>query len=252
MKKNFTQLIAGVHFARYYEVSVVSLLLLFFMLLANVAVAQTVTGMTPTCALVGQTNLTVTISGTGFITSTGNQVEARLNNTAINSNLITRTSTTSITINIPNSYLSSQGSILVEVANKENGNYNWQNAGTITVLQAPLQAPATTSNSRCGAGSVLLSASGAPAGGSYRWYTVATGGTAIGGATGPTYTTPALVTTTTYYVSAVLGGCESTSRTAVTATINPVPSPPSITPASRCGSGTVSLSATAGANGDLV
>src|SRR6476661_5163698 len=84
-------------------------------------------------------------------------------------------------------------------------------------------APAVTAGSRCGAGSVSLSASGAPAGGSYRWYTVASGGTPIAGATGNVYTTPSLSASTLYYVSVVNSqGCES-ARTAVAATVNTIP-----------------------------
>ncbi|MFD2515079.1 T9SS type A sorting domain-containing protein [Pontibacter locisalis] len=97
-------------------------------------------------------------------------------------------------------------------------------AVTATVNQ-PSDAPATTGASREGAGSVTLSASGAPSGGSYRWYTVNSGGTAIGGAIQANYTTPSLDQTTTYYVSTVgANGCES-ARTAVTATITPSPLP---------------------------
>ncbi|MBC5993402.1 Ig-like domain-containing protein [Pontibacter cellulosilyticus] len=251
MKKNFTQLIAGAHLARYYEVSVVSLLLLFFMLLANVAMAQVVTSMTPTCTTVGQTNYKVTINGSGFIISTGNQVEARLNGDLLNTSLVERTSQNSISINIPDNYFSVQGSILVEVANRENGSYNWQNAGTVTVLQTPLQAPSTTSNSRCGAGSVQLSASGAPVGGSYRWYAVASGGSPISGATGATYTTPSLASTTTYYVSTVFGNCES-SRSVVTATIITPPDLPAITNGSTCGPGSVTLYAHFGNGGNAI
>ncbi|QNF32318.1 T9SS type A sorting domain-containing protein [Adhaeribacter swui] len=88
--------------------------------------------------------------------------------------------------------------------------------------------PDVTSNSRCGVGSVVLLAVGSPAGGTYHWYTVATEGTAIAGATTATFTTPDLDATTTYYVSYVSGGRES-ARTAVTATINPTPNL-SITP----------------------
>lgn len=78
-------------------------------------------------------------------------------------------------------------------------------------------APATTGASRCEPGTVTLSASGAPAGGVYNWYTVSTGGTVI--FTGPAFTTPVLTTTTTYYVAILLNGCES-PRAPVTATIN--------------------------------
>lgn len=124
-------------------------------------------------------------------------------------------------------------------------------ANVTATINAVPDAPTTTSNSRCGNGSVQLSASGAPSGGSYRWYDTESGGTALTGATAATYTTPGLSTTTTYYVSTVSpAGCESTTRTAVTATINPIPDAPGAVSAARCGAGTVQLGATgAPANG---
>ncbi|MEJ8758243.1 T9SS type A sorting domain-containing protein [Pontibacter sp. H259] len=120
---------------------------------------------------------------------------------------------------------------------------------TATINPTPA-APTTTAASRCGPGTVNLSASGTPSGGSYRWYTTATNGTPISGVTGATYTTPSLTTTTTYYVSTVsAAGCESSTRTAVTATVNLVPDAPTVTtPAERCGSGTVSITATVDAD----
>jgi len=92
---------------------------------------------------------------------------------------------------------------------------------SITETCVAPNAPIATGNSRCGAGTVTLSATGAPTtGGSYRWYTASTGGTAIGGATGANFTTEYLYATKTYYVSAVNStGCES-SRVPVTATVN--------------------------------
>ncbi|QIX60222.1 T9SS type A sorting domain-containing protein [Hymenobacter sp. BT18] len=116
-------------------------------------------------------------------------------------------------------------------------------AVTATVNALPT-APTTMANSRCGTGAVSLEASGAPAGGAYRWYTTATGGAAINGATGATYTTPSLAATTTYYVSTVNSlGCESAARTAVVATINALPTAPTVTAAQRCGAGELTLGA---------
>ncbi|MBX2895701.1 MAG: gliding motility-associated C-terminal domain-containing protein [Cyclobacteriaceae bacterium] len=114
-------------------------------------------------------------------------------------------------------------------------------------INTPPAAPTTTSASFCGTGNVTLSATGGTAG-QYRWYTVATGGTAIAGQTNNTFITPVLTITTTYYVAINNGTCEST-RTAVVATINTIPGAPSGTNASRCGSGTVVLSATGGVAG---
>src|SRR5690606_5242001 len=111
--------------------------------------------------------------------------------------------------------------------------------------------PTTSSNSSCGSGVVELSASGTPSGGSYRWYIVPSDGTPIDNVTGATYS-PDLTTTTTYYVSTLsAAGCESTTRTPVTATINEVPSAPSVTPGSRCGTGTVTLSASGASGGGI-
>ncbi|MCC8408224.1 gliding motility-associated C-terminal domain-containing protein [Mucilaginibacter sp. UR6-1] len=70
--------------------------------------------------------------------------------------------------------------------------------------------------------SASITASSATAGATFRWYTSASGGTPI--FTGTTFTTPALSSTTTYYVEASIAatGCVSVSRTPVTITVNPV------------------------------
>ena len=119
------------------------------------------------------------------------------------------------------------------------------NSATLTVNFTA--APTTTGASRCGTGTVTLSATGGAAG-QYRWYTVPTGGTALAGQTNNTYTTPSIAATTTYYVAINNGTCEST-RTAVTATVNTIPAAPTTTGAARCGTGTVTLSAAGGAAG---
>lgn len=72
----------------------------------------------------------------------------------------------------------------------------------------------------CGPGSVNLEAS-TSAGSSIKWYAALTGGTAL--FTGNAYTTPSLTTTTTYYIAAANGTCESSPRQPVVATIRPVP-----------------------------
>ncbi|KAA5533175.1 T9SS type A sorting domain-containing protein [Taibaiella lutea] len=72
----------------------------------------------------------------------------------------------------------------------------------------------------CGTGIVNLEAA-TTSGASIKWYAAATGGTAL--ATGNSYATPSISVTTTYYISAVSGTCESTPRQAVVATIRPIP-----------------------------
>jgi len=112
-------------------------------------------------------------------------------------------------------------------------------AVTATVNAIPL-VTSTTPASRCGTGSVALSAASNV--GTLIWYNVNTGGTALG--TGTTFNTPNIAGTTIYYVEATNGTCTST-RTAVTATIDIAQTITSTTPASRCDSGTVTLSAAA-------
>ncbi len=93
----------------------------------------------------------------------------------------------------------------------------------ITTFSTTCVAPTIASKTdsfNCGAGTVVLKAT-ASTGGSIRWYAAATGGTPL--TTGNTYTTPSLTTTTTYYIAAVAGTCESTPRQAVVATIRPIP-----------------------------
>ncbi len=97
--------------------------------------------------------------------------------------------------------------------------------------------------SRCGTGTVILGATASA--GTINWYAAASGGTSIG--TGTSYTTPSISTTTTYYVDATDGGCTTATRTAVTATVNAVPTITGTTPGSRCGTGIVVLGATASA-----
>ena len=92
----------------------------------------------------------------------------------------------------------------------------------VYILSPPCTSPtitATTPSSRCGSGTLTLSATSNT--GTVNWYTAATGGTAI--ATGTVFTTPTLTTTTTYYVDATNAGCTTPIRTAVTASINAIP-----------------------------
>jgi hypothetical protein len=97
--------------------------------------------------------------------------------------------------------------------------------------------------SRCGSGTVSLGATASS--GTINWYSASTGGTSLG--TGTSFTTPSISTTTTYYAEATNNGCVSSSRTAVIATVTSIPTITGTTASSRCGSGTVTLGATASA-----
>ncbi|MBA4849354.1 M36 family metallopeptidase [Emticicia sp. BO119] len=116
---------------------------------------------------------------------------------------------------------------------------------TITVVTA--SPPTPTGNSRCGTGTVLLTATGC-AGGTINWYAGVSGGSVL--ASGTSFTTPSISITTTYYVSCTVSGCTS-NRVAVTATIKSIPGAPTTTSVSRCGPGTVTLTATGCGGGTI-
>jgi PKD repeat protein/invasion protein IalB len=78
-----------------------------------------------------------------------------------------------------------------------NGNDSLVRTNYITVNLAT--APTTTDGSRCGTGTVALSAAGT---GTLNWYDAATAGNLVN--TGTLFTTPSLTTTTTYYVESVV------------------------------------------------
>ncbi|WP_198664736.1 discoidin domain-containing protein [Lewinella sp. IMCC34191] len=111
----------------------------------------------------------------------------------------------------------------VPISNLATGNYAvearvYHDGGRVSGF-TPVQiyvVPATEGSQSCGE-AVTLTASGAPSGGSYRWYNVPTGGTPIAGATAASYTTPPIDFTRTYYVSAVDADGEESRRAQVTA-----------------------------------
>jgi RHS repeat-associated protein len=96
---------------------------------------------------------------------------------------------------------------------------------TITVTTSPI-APTPTNGSRCGTGTVSLSAAAGATGGSVKWYNALTGGTLL--QTANSYTTPSLSTTTNYYIT-TLDACtstESSPRTQITANVYTTPAAP--------------------------
>ncbi|PWA06228.1 Ig-like domain-containing protein [Flavobacterium psychrotolerans] len=101
----------------------------------------------------------------------------------------------------------------------------------------------TTPDNRCGTGTVTLGATASA--GTINWYAVATGGVSLG--TGTSFVTPSISSNTTYYVDATVGTCITAARTAILATVNTIPTITGTTPNNRCGTGTVTLGATASA-----
>ncbi|KQN38216.1 hypothetical protein ASE92_01915 [Pedobacter sp. Leaf41] len=96
--------------------------------------------------------------------------------------------------------------------------------GRATVLVPVNPAPslpvlATSSSSVAPGQTAILTASSSEANITFNWYNSATSTTPV--YVGPTYVTPALTTTTTYYVEAVsANGCASTARAQITVTVN--------------------------------
>ena len=107
-----------------------------------------------------------------------------------------------------------------------------------TILTVPA-TPTITAGSSCGPGTVTLQAAGGT-NGQYRWYDIATGGTALAGETNSSFITPALTSTTSYYVSINNGSCES-ARTAATASIFVAPTKPTITTSEPVTGGVIQL-----------
>ena len=108
---------------------------------------------------------------------------------------------------------------------------------TINPIPAtPTVEPATI----CGTGTVTLGATCST--GTAQWYSSATGRASI--ATGASFTTPSISSTTTYYVSCKTDATCESDRIPVTATVNAVPNAPTVTPATTCGTGSVTLGAT--------
>jgi gliding motility-associated-like protein len=111
-------------------------------------------------------------------------------------------------------------------------------AVTVTVNPTPA-APTASGITVCSGSSATLTASGT--GSSYEWYDAATGGNLL--ASTQSYTTAALTANTTYYVQNIANGCVS-PRTAVTATVNTMPTAPTASSTTVCAGTTATLTAT--------
>ncbi len=131
------------------------------------------------------------------------------------------------------------------------------NASKITV-NGQVSAAGVTPGERCGTGTVQLSATPGGSADEIRWYTTSTGGTHLTtGVSSNTLdlTTTSLSTDKTYYAESYdsASGCVSSSRTPVTATINPIPGLASATdPAPTCGPSVFTFSATPGSNANSI
>jgi hypothetical protein len=116
----------------------------------------------------------------------------------------------------------------------------------IATVNAVPAVPTGTAGARCGTGTVVLGAN-VVTGTTVDWYDDLTGGSIVAGGTGVTsFTTPSIASTTTFYAQRrnTTTGCVSATRVAVIATVNAVPEVATASDVSRCGTGTVVLTAT--------
>ncbi|MFV8322475.1 choice-of-anchor D domain-containing protein [Flavobacterium sp. LS2R12] len=121
------------------------------------------------------------------------------------------------------STLANSGSTTITITNLTSGgtspnncssSISINNSTNVTVNATPT-ITSTAPGSRIGSGTVVLGATASA--GTISWFAASTGGSAL--ATGTSFTTPTISTTTTYYVETTNASCTS-SRTAVTATVN--------------------------------
>ncbi len=109
-----------------------------------------------------------------------------------------------------------------------------------------------TNGEICGPGAVNVSVTGTPGTTQYRWYSAETGGALLATTATGSWTTPAIGATTSYWVTAFNGSCESLVRTEVIAKISPLPTitfTPSVPEV--CGENNV-VSITAGGDTELI
>lgn len=196
------------------------------------SVSITSTANNPTGSSIIPVTITFSEPVTGFVAGDVAATNGTISNFAGNGSVysldVTASAPGAVSINV-----------VLGVAEDAAGNTNTSAAFNITYVVPPT-ITGTTPGSNCGAGSVVLSATASS--GTINWYSSATGGTSLG--TGTSFTTPVINATTTYYVDASANGVTTLTRTAVVATIKTIPSITGSTPASRCGTGTVTLGAT--------
>ncbi|MHC0440466.1 Ig-like domain-containing protein [Flavobacterium sp. 3-210] len=96
----------------------------------------------------------------------------------------------------------------------------------ITVNNPVVATLAAASSSICEGQSTTITVQSPVAGTTYNWYDAATAGNLL--FTGTTFTTPALTSSTSYYVESVIGSCTTSSRAQASITVNPLPASPTV------------------------
>ncbi|WP_454488629.1 Ig-like domain-containing protein [Chitinophaga lutea] len=122
-------------------------------------------------------------------------------------------------------------SYYVEAATAGGCRSNTMTRVDVTVTDAPINPVVVGNTTICQGDALSLSIQNPGAGLTYRWYTVASGGTPV--SVGATFAPTNVTTSTTFFVEAVSGACTSPGRTSVTVTVNPAPAPVTVDAAGR-------------------
>ncbi len=150
----------------------------------------------------------------------------------------------------PNQTVNSTTTYKVRSYNNTNQCLSGSNNLTVTINPFPGAPSAVGRNSVCGSGQVTLTASPASPGDVVHWYGDASGAVFPGTTLNNTQakTTASLTTSATYYMTSYVNatGCETQSKTAITALVDPTPTVPTLSSNIVYGSGQVTLSGTSG------
>lgn len=185
----------------------------------------------------GETGV-ITASGTGNANTQLNWYDFVSSNTPLQTNTMGPATTTTLSVGpfTPGTY-----TYYVEEVNTQSGCTSDRIAIAVTVVPQPAQ-PSINDVAVCAGESITLTAPGT---GIFNWYDAPAGGNLL--QSGLSYTTPILTTTTSYYVTLEINGCES-EREEVVVTVNSIPTAPTITSNSPlCEGDTLLLTATGGA-----
>lgn len=125
-----------------------------------------------------------------------------------------------------------------------NGCNSISRSAVIATVNAIPTIATTTPASICGSGIANIAATASV--GNINWYDSNSGGVLLI-SNSTSYTSPTITVTTTYYAEANNNGCISAARSAIAATIISLPTISTNTPASRCGTGALTLGATGSA-----
>lgn len=113
----------------------------------------------------------------------------------------------------------------------------------VKVSIKPLPSPPTSiGDTICAGDSTILNAVGVPGNG-FEWYSTVTGGNVLGSLAN--FQTPALSSTTDYFVQAMMAGCASSTRTKVTVKVTPLPAAPTVPKVGVCVGNSATVVATA-------